>query len=118
MNFKKLSAVYRLLALGLTLTVVGCGYGEVSPAAYQYAKAIYSAASRRATEHLDTVEASLDEALASGELSPQEAGWLRGMIEDARQGEWEAAQKRARRLMEDQVKAGGNAHTPLCCVPG
>lgn len=79
------------------------GYGEVSPQTYEYSKAIYSACLTKSEEHLGKVEAML----ASEEpavLSAREKGWLESIVATARDGKWQAAAKKARRIMEDQVE--------------
>ena len=109
----RLSAVSPLLAC--LLFVVGCGgYGEVSPTAYEYAKALYSLANRQAADRLDEVELQIDTALEAGEITDYEAGWLRDILEDARNEDWNAAQKAARRIMDDQVSMRPNFGRPHC----
>ena len=39
-----------------------------------------------------------------GDLSAQEAEWLKAIIEDARSGEWKVAAGKCRELMEAQVE--------------
>ena len=96
---------YRLACvLTFILVLVGCGYGEVSPATYQYAKALYSICNRRAESQLDQAGEQIEAARSRGELSEQEAKWLKQILDDAAEGDWEAATKAARRMMEDQVK--------------
>jgi hypothetical protein len=94
-----------ILAAFCISVVAGCGgYGEVSPTAYEYAKAVYSIANRKATDTLDTTAEQIDAARQRGELSDREARWLAAMIDDAKEGDWEAAGQKARRMMEDQVE--------------
>jgi hypothetical protein len=90
--------------LTLALSLLGCGYGEVSPATYQYAKALYSICNRRAEKQLVPASEQIEAARSRDELPEQEAKWLRQIIDDAAGGDWEAATKSARRMMEDQVK--------------
>ena len=87
----------------LSLLVCGCGYGEVSPAAYAYAKALYGVANRQAADRLDAVDEQIAAAEEAGELSPREAGWLGDIVDEARDGDWKDAAAAARRMMEDQV---------------
>jgi hypothetical protein len=89
----------------LLLAVPGCGYGTVSDAAYDHATALYSIANRRADEKLDQFVGQLESARNSGALSDQEAAWLEEIVDDARQGRWDAALKASRAMMEDQVGA-------------
>jgi hypothetical protein len=89
----------------LVLAVPGCGYGAVSDAAYDHATALYSIANRRADETLDQFAGQIESARTSGALSDQEAAWLEAIVDDARQGRWDAALKASRAMMEDQVGA-------------
>jgi hypothetical protein len=83
---------------------IGCGgYGEISPSAYQYAKALYGISNRQREEKLAAVDAQILAAYDRGEISAQEAEWFDLIIEDAANGHWIAAQTAARRMMEDQV---------------
>ena len=92
--------------IGLTLLLVtGCGgYGEISPTAYEYAKALYSITNRKASESLDSVRDQIIASLEAGDLSQKEADWLTNIIEDSRAGEWQSANSSARRMMEDQIQ--------------
>jgi hypothetical protein len=89
----------------LSLLVSGCGgYGDVSPTAYEYAKALFSITNRRAEAKLDQVAGQIEAEQAAGKLSESEAGWLMAIVDDARDGQWQAANQAARRIMEDQVR--------------
>jgi hypothetical protein len=91
-------------ALG-SILITGCaGYGKVSPATYQYAKALYSISNRRAEHKLDDVDAKIEAARGEGLVSDREAQWLSAIVADARAGEWETANRAARRMLEDQVQ--------------
>lgn len=95
---------FRLAAIALgVLLVSGCGYGEVSPAAYEYAKALYGVANREAADRLDGVADQIKADEASGEITPTEAEWLGEIVEQARAGDWPGAAAAARRMMQDQV---------------
>ncbi|MEM9660024.1 MAG: hypothetical protein AAF961_16795, partial [Planctomycetota bacterium] len=53
---------------------VGCGgYGEVSPAAYEYAKTLYSITNRETTAKLDDVSERIEAAQEARELSESES---------------------------------------------
>jgi hypothetical protein len=95
-------------ALMLSLALVpGCGYGKVSPAAYDHATALYSIANRRADDKLEEFSEHIAAARTQGAVSEQEAAWLESIVDDARQGQWEAAAKASREMMEDQVGRDG-----------
>ena len=86
------------------LLSAGCGgYGQLSPTAYEYAKALYSITNRQASDALDPVSDQIADSLSAGELSPSEAEWLTELIDDSRTGDWQAANQAARKMMEDQV---------------
>lgn len=92
------------LALVLAFTT-GCGgYGEVSPAAYDHAVALYGLSQRQTEAGLAKVETSISESLQRGALTDREAKWLRAIVDRARGGDWTAARGQARRLMQDQVR--------------
>jgi hypothetical protein len=93
-----------VLVLLVGLMLAGCGYGEVTPRCYDYAKALYSICNRRDADRLEEFAALVDADLQSGELGDQEADWLRDIAERARAGDWSDAQAAARRLLEDQVQ--------------
>jgi len=89
----------------LLVLCVGCSdYQGISPTAYQYAKALYSVANRQRTEKLERVSDLITESQQQGEITSQEAAWLEGIIDDAREGEWQTAQREARRMMDDQIE--------------
>ena len=88
----------------LLATFTGCGYGEVSPTAYEYAKALYSVSNRQSVEKIAAVRAKIDASLDAGDLAPHEADWLTEVCDDCEAGRWEKATERARRMMEDQVR--------------
>ena len=95
------------LAAAALVVAGGCGsYGEFSPTAYEYAKALYSISNRQAHEALDPVSEQISQAREQGELSEKEARWLVDVIDDARDGDWKGAAEAARKMMEDQVRDG------------
>lgn len=94
-----------VIVLSCVWVASGCGYGEVSPAAYDYAMAVYSITNRQDKERLDQITAQIQSSQEGGELSEKEAGWLNDMIQDARDGRWKSASHAARKMMEDQVKS-------------
>ena len=79
------------------------GYGKVSPMAYEYSKALYSACLNKNEEHLSKVENLLR--IDSTETLPaNERDWIDAIIGEARNGKWQSAAKKARRIMEDQIE--------------
>ncbi len=96
----------RAFSWGTVFAVImsGCGYPEVSPKTYEVANALYAAANRQSTEHIDKAAVLTDELLAAGEISDREAGWLKAIAEQARNGDWDSAAAEARALIADQAK--------------
>jgi hypothetical protein len=94
----------KILLAAALLLVAGCGYGEVSPAAYDFATALYSISNVRAGDRLNEVSGMIESARTSGRLSEKEATWLLEIVSDARSGDWETAAKKSRRIVADQVK--------------
>jgi hypothetical protein len=92
-------------SLFAALSAAGCGYGEVTPRCYDYAKALYSICNRRDADRLEEFDALIEADLLAGELAEREAGWLRQIADQARSGEWASAQSAARKLLDDQVEA-------------
>ncbi|MGI9496459.1 MAG: hypothetical protein ACR2NK_10425 [Mariniblastus sp.] len=102
-NFSVVLIPTMLLVLVAGYLWVNRGYGEVSPETYQFSKALYSACLKKSDEHLDMVDKLLGE---SDDLSlpSNERIWIEKIINLARSGDWESAAKKAKRMMEDQVK--------------
>ena len=102
-NFSVVIFSVLLLVLVAGYLSVTRGYGEVSPETYQFSKALYSACLKKSDEHLAKVEELLDE---SDDLSlpSNERIWIDKIIKLARSGDWKSAAKKAKRMMEDQLK--------------
>ena len=93
------------LLLPLLIALIGCSdYQGISPTAYQYAKALYSVTNRKRSEKLDELNELITSSTREGTITTQEADWLLGVIDDAREGNWEMAQKTAIQMMHDQVQ--------------
>ena len=85
--------------------LIGCSdYQGISPTAYQYAKALYGVTNRKRSEKLNEVNNLITSSEQEGTITSEEADWLLGVIDDARQGNWETAQQTARKMMRDQVQ--------------
>lgn len=91
-----------LLLIGL-VAVFGCGYGEVSPTAYELAKSLYNISNRKLNDKLDDVEELIETAEEEKQISDKEARWLKAVLRDAEKAKWEKAMKSARQIMEDQI---------------
>jgi hypothetical protein len=104
-NCKKRAIHFQLSAISFALlAIVGCGYGEVSPMAYEFAHALYTLSNRQSADRIDEVVAKLDAAAAAGEITEREAGWLNDICDQCRSGDWAGAQEAAKRMMRDQIK--------------
>ena len=89
----------------LVSLIAGCQrYGDVSPEAYGYAKALYSACNRRDEDGLSDLKRSIEDVSTAGKLNEREANWLLEIISAAESGDWENATRDSRQLMEDKVK--------------
>lgn len=83
----------------------GCGsYGELSPTAYEFAKALYSVSNRQAEDKLEATAQQIQQAQSNGDISPEEADWLQEIIQQSRAGHWKEANQAARQMMEDQIR--------------
>ena len=99
----------RLAGLLFVLLVLaaGCGgYGEISPHSYEYAKALYSICNRQDESRLDPFSEQLLAAADAGELPVHEAEWMEDIADLARDGQWEDAARKSRRMLMDQVEGG------------
>ena len=94
----------RLIVFAVFLLAVGCGYREIGPTGYEFAKALYSVCNQKSADRLDTISAQVVAASEDEQLNRYEARTLHAIIDDAQQGEWETAQRATRALMKAQVK--------------
>jgi hypothetical protein len=105
-NSKKRALRFRLSAISFVLlAVAGCGYGEVSPTTYGYAKALYTLSNTQAADRIDEVANKIAAAADAGEVTQREAGWLNDICDQCRSGDWAGAQEAAKQIMRDQVKS-------------
>ena len=103
-QFCRLNSSARL-TLALLVVIAGCKtYGEVSPAAYELAKAAYSACNRESASGLERLADLIAEYESANEISADEATWLREIVETARSGEWSEAADAARQILDEQVR--------------
>jgi outer membrane murein-binding lipoprotein Lpp len=94
----------RLNVLLLVLALVGCSrYAELSSEAYEYSKALYSVCNRRDAPRLQKLAVHLETARAEARLTEREADWLAQIVATATAGDWPAATREARRLLESQI---------------
>ena len=92
-----------LLAIALVMTLAGCAdHPPLERPSYDLAKALYAVCNRQSTEHLAKFDEVLAEAIAAGEVGPQEEAALRQIAQEAAAGEWYDAQEMARELIASQ----------------
>ncbi|MEO0529391.1 MAG: hypothetical protein AAF266_02315 [Planctomycetota bacterium] len=99
-----MSCSKRLVLSMACVALVGCGYGKVSPQAYEHAKAIYTLANMKAAAAIDETEAAITADAKAGLITEEEAGWLTDLCDECRAGDWESAQSSARRMMDEQAE--------------
>ncbi|MCA8982955.1 MAG: hypothetical protein R3C12_25705 [Planctomycetaceae bacterium] len=84
--------------------LLGCGYGAVSERTYEVAQALCNISNRQQAEKLPQVRKLIEESLEQQLLSQREADWLNEIVEDANRGNWEVAERKSRRMLQDQVQ--------------
>lgn len=90
---------------GLLVLAGGCGgYPEVSPAAFELAKAVVAVCNTRQPEQLDKARRIIQMRHEAGDISQREERYLGEILELAEAGRWERAETRARRLLRDQTE--------------
>lgn len=102
---KKLA--FALIAIALIVVSswwMNRGYGTVSRQTYEFSKAIYGSCLAKSEQRLDKVEQLMNDP-SNAELPSHERKWLNAIVSNARAGNWEAAAKKARGMMEDQAQS-------------
>ena len=109
------SLAVAVLALGVVWWP-GCRHYPAvsSKESLQVMKLLYTACNTRDHAKLTRVEQSLEKAAKAGKLTPQEQAAFRGIVDMARQGEWERAEKASFRFAQDQV-GRGHPSDEKCC---
>lgn len=92
-------------AMVLGLSVAGCGYGKISPTTYEFAKALYAVTNRQGSAQLVVVDQQIRTATAQGQISAQESDWLLAIVAQAQSGNWQRANRAARTMLQDQIRA-------------
>ena len=93
-----------LVGMVLALVLTGCGgYPEVSPAAFELAKAVNSLCNARNAEQIPAAHAIITEKHTAGEITDEEQEMLNDILDLAAGGQWERAERNARRLLADQT---------------
>jgi len=92
-----------LMIVFAVIWLKGCGYGTLSHSGYQHAQALYAICNRQDETALNKFSQRVAEMQNDNSLQDEEANWLNSIIEQARSGEWQAAQLETRELMESQL---------------
>lgn len=96
-------SIFTVLCL-LAVATTGCSdYPEFSPKAYDISTALYSTCRRADEANLQKLAELTAAELESAQISEREAQWLREIITQAEQGEWQAAAAESRSILEAQV---------------
>lgn len=77
---------------------------RIGEEAYEYATALHSICDREDAQRLETFDQLLGEASESELISRQEFNVMDSIASLARRGKWEAARRKSRQLLEDQVE--------------
>lgn len=72
---------------------------------YELAKALYAACNYASAEQLERFEALLAKGEASGAVAPAAAAALRAALDEAKNGDWDDAGERVRKLLAAQNRA-------------
>ncbi|QDU77998.1 hypothetical protein Pan97_50770 [Bremerella volcania] len=84
-------------------------FGEISRKGYDYAMALGSACNGKDEAKVAKITQMIDQSAQDGELQSYEAAWLKGIAQQASDGQWESAYASVRKLMQEQTQAA----TPL-----
>lgn len=102
---KQIHLIVAFFLLGIVL-VTGCGSNPIlSQPAYQKAIAVFSAIGRKDLATLSKLRELITKSKAESEISANEADLLLAVIDNAKDGNWESASARMRKLMDKQVVA-------------
>jgi len=81
----------------------GCQrYPEMSPRAFEIAKAIDNLCNLKNTDQIPNARQKVNTDLQSGLITDREHGWLMSVLDDAEAGNWEQASATARQLLTSQ----------------
>lgn len=97
-------AIVVVVAVALGVWYFNRGYGKTSALGYRYATALFTACNRQDEAKLKQIAEMIAESEQKGELSGEDARVLEGIIGRGEAGNWAAASREIRRLMEAQVE--------------
>ena len=93
--------VFLPLALALLVTS-GCGYPEVQPENMELITSLRTACSAKDRQWLDANVTKIDEQKAAGQMSEEEHATFMGIVEQARGGDWEGAERACLKFQKAQ----------------
>ncbi len=99
-------ATLRLVVVGLTLMAVvvsGCSKPTLSADAYRLVNALDRVFEKRDPQQLMQASEKINEELAAGKITPDEANLLNALIAKAKANNWDTASSDARQLLADQT---------------
>ena len=79
-------------------------FGEISDRGYDYAMALGSACNGKNADKIAKIRQMIDQSVKQGELETKEAAWLKGIADQAADGQWEQACASVRTLMQEQTQ--------------
>lgn len=96
-------AVVVFAVLGIVYYFTLPAYPKISPMAYEYATALYSACNQETPEKLDVLTELIDRSHSAREIDAQESKWLHAIVDRGRDGQWQKAVAECRVMLECQV---------------
>lgn len=101
-----------IVTIVISILVVGLGvswwwnrdYGEISPRAYDYAMALFSACNQKKVDKVNEIGVLIEQDAQKGQLASRETRWLQAIITQASNGNWDRANREIRSIMEDQIQ--------------
>lgn len=105
MNFRKAigAALGVFAVVGIFYYLSRPAYPKISPKAYEYATALYSASNQHSADRLDILNELIDDSQAKQEIAAEESRWLHAIVDQARSGQWQEAVAECRVLLDCQV---------------
>jgi hypothetical protein len=96
----------------LLLVFLGCSRAPaLSGKGYQQALALLNTCQRKDEAALQRLQESLKKAIDSSEITAEEASVLSALVEKAKQGDWDAAASKVRKLLDKQASYSPPAAT-------
>jgi hypothetical protein len=87
----------------LVVTLAGCGKTVISNDAYHLVSALDRIFEKRDPQQLSQASQKIQEELAAGKITAEEASVLNALIDTAKSNNWDTASADARQLLADQT---------------